>query len=112
MHISQNIPAQVLVLDDLGELFADVHGVHLDGLLLEVGTVEGNILQQFFENGVETARADVLGGFIHPRGEAGDLLQRVLGKGELDAFGIEQRLILLDQRVLGLLENADEIGLA
>ena len=36
---------------------------------------------------------------------------RIVGEGQLDAFGIQQRDVLLDQRVLGLLQDADEICL-
>ena len=37
------------------------------------------------------------------------LFQRVVGEGQLDALGLQQRRVLLDQRVLGLLQDADEI---
>ena len=42
-------------------------------------------------------------------GKVGDALDGVVGELELDAFGVEQRDVLLDQRVLRLLEDADEI---
>ena len=48
---------------------------------------------------------------IHLRGEARDFFHGVVGEGQLDALGIEQGGVLLDQRVLGLAQNADEIGL-
>src|ERR1019366_2299004 len=86
---SQNVSAQVLVLHDLRELLAHVDGVDFDRLLLQIGTVERNILQQFFEDGMEAARPDVLRGFVDFRGEAGYLLKRVFGEGQLDALGIK-----------------------
>jgi hypothetical protein len=35
---------------------------------------------------VQTARADVLGALVDDRGEVGDLINGVVGKGELDAL--------------------------
>ena len=46
---------------------------------------------------------------VHLRGELRHLFQRVVGEDQLDAFGLEQRRVLLGQRVLRLLQNADEI---
>jgi hypothetical protein len=49
---------------------------------------------------VQAAGADVLGVLVDTGGELGNLGQGVAGEAELDAFGLEQRLVLLDQRVL------------
>jgi len=40
----ENVPAQVLVLDDIGELFLDVSGIHFHVFLFQFGRVEGNFL--------------------------------------------------------------------
>jgi hypothetical protein len=63
-HSSKNVAAEVLILDDGCELFADVDGVHFDVFLLEVRAVEGDVFEQLFEDGMEAAGADVLGRFI------------------------------------------------
>ena len=84
-------------------------GVDLDVLLLQVGAFEGDLLEQLFHDGVQPARADVLGGLVDAGGELGDVFQRVVGEDQADAFGFEQRRVLLDQRVLRFLEDADEI---
>src|SRR5579863_219411 len=64
---SQNIPAEVLILDDLGQLLAHVGRVHLHGLLLQVRSLEGNLFQQLFENGMQPPRPDILRIFVHAR---------------------------------------------
>src|SRR5579862_6354954 len=109
-NASQNIPGEVLILYDIGELFADVDGIDFYGFFLEVGAVEGNVFEKFFENGVEAAGANVFGAFIDAGREGGDLFEGVGSEGQADAFGVQQGLILLGERVLGLGENADEIG--
>src|SRR6185503_1859701 len=58
---SQNVPGQVLVLDDLGEHPDDVGLVDPHGLVGEIGTFEGDLVEQLLEHGVQAAGADVLG---------------------------------------------------
>jgi len=55
----QNVAAQILVFDDIGELLADVSAIDLDVFLLQVGAFEGNLFQQLFRDGMETAGADI-----------------------------------------------------
>src|ERR1035437_4374793 len=105
----QNIPAQILVLHNVGQLLADVGGVHSHGFLLQVGAFEGDFLQHLLHDGVQAARADVLGAFVDLGGELRHLCQRVVGQDQFDAFGFEQRGVLLGQRVFRLLQDADEI---
>ena len=78
---SQNIPAEVLVLHNVCELFAHVDGVHFYGLLLQIRTVEGDFFQQFFEDRMQPPRADIFRRFVYQRSEMGDLLQSILGEG-------------------------------
>lgn len=56
----QYIAAQILVLHDVRQLLADIAGVHLDRLFLQVGSLERDFFQKFFHNGVQTPRADIL----------------------------------------------------
>jgi hypothetical protein len=76
----------------------------------DVGQVEEEVLQQGREHGVQPARADVLHAVVERRGGAGDRLDPVVGEGELRALGLDQRLVLREQRVLRLLEDADEVA--
>src|SRR6266852_9268027 len=56
---SQNITAQVLVLYDVGKLLGDVRAIHLHGFFLQFRRLEGDLIEYFFEDGVQAARADV-----------------------------------------------------
>src|SRR2546425_2234839 len=106
---SEDIAAEILVLDDVRELLGDVGGINLHVFLLEVGRFERDFVQNFFEDGVQAAGADVFGLFVHAGGEAGDGGDRVFGDVELDAFGLQERDVLLDQRILRLGQNANKI---
>src|SRR5579859_1597459 len=105
----QNITAEVLVFDDVGELFADVGGVDFYGFLFQVGAGKGNLFEHFFHDGVQAARADVFRALVDLGGEAGDFLKAVVGKDQLDTFGFEQGFVLFRERVFRLLEDADEV---
>src|SRR6202158_1013308 len=106
---SEDVAAQILVLDDVRELLRDVGAVNLHVFLLEVGRFERDFVQNFFEDGVEAAGADVFGLLVHAGGEAGDGGDGVFGDVELDAFGLQQRDVLLDERILRLGQNANKI---
>src|SRR5713226_2212941 len=106
---SENVAAQVLVLDDVRELLGNVSAVNLHVLFLQVRRFEGNFIEYFFEDGVKAAGADVFGLLVYVGGEARDGGDRVFGDVELDPFGLQQRDVLLDQRILRLGQNADEI---
>src|SRR5467141_3924278 len=105
----QDVAAQILVLDDVRELFGDVGGVNLHVFLLEVGRFERDFVENFFEDGVQAAGADVFGLFVHAGGEAGDRGNGIFGNVEFDAFGLQERYVLLDERILRLGQNANKI---
>src|SRR5947209_6406949 len=105
----QDVAAQILVLDDIRELLADVSGVNLHVLFLQVRRFERDFVEHFLEDGVQTPGADVFGLLVHAGGEARDGGYGCVGNVELDAFGIQQRDVLLDERILRLRQNADEI---
>src|SRR4029077_15656860 len=52
-HELQNVAAQVLVLDDVRELFGNVSGVNLHVLFLQVRRFEGDFVEYLFEDGVK-----------------------------------------------------------
>src|SRR6266851_8578042 len=108
-RILQDVAAQVLVLYDIGELLVHVGGIHFDVFLLEVRSFKGQFVQNFFKDSVEAAGADVFRLLVDDGCELRDGVYGVVGDVELDAFGFEQRDVLLDERVLGLRENADEV---
>src|SRR5581483_4376812 len=44
---SQDVPAEVLVLNDIGQLFLDVGGVHAHVLLLQIRAFERDLIRSF-----------------------------------------------------------------
>src|SRR5881397_1458426 len=66
--------------------------------------LEHHVEQRSLDDRAEAARA----GLALERA-VGDLPHRVLGEDELDAVVAEEALVLLDERVLRLLEDLDEI---
>src|SRR5579864_7974070 len=107
----EDVAAQVLILDYISELLLDERRVDFDAAFLHVRCVEGNFLKNFFENGVQAARADVFRLLVDERGEARDGGHTVLAEIHFQTFGVEQRNVLLDEGVFRLRENANEIGL-
>src|SRR5947207_4655920 len=106
---SENVAAQILVLDDVRELLGDVGGVNFHVFLLEVGRLERDFVENFFEDRVQAAGADVFGLFVHAGGKAGDGGDGIFGDVELDAYGLQVRDVLLDQRILRFGQNANKI---
>src|SRR5207244_7847429 len=106
---SQNVAAEVLVLNDLGQLLLDVSGVDAHGLLLEIRSFERDLIQKLFHDGMQAPRADILGLLVDRCRQLRDFLQRIIRKRQLDALGLEQGRVLLYQRALRLLQNADEV---
>src|SRR6266851_5691477 len=105
----QNLAAQILVLDDIRELLGNVGGVHLYVLFLQVGRFERNFVENLFENGVQAPRADIFCLLVHACGKSRDGGDGIFGNVQLHAFGLQERHVLLDERVLRLGENANEI---
>src|SRR5258708_902280 len=99
----------MLVLGDGREVLGGVSGVNLHVLFLEVGRFERDFVENFLEDGVQTARADIFGLLVHAGGETGDGGDGVFGDVELDAFGLQQCDVLLDERILRLGQNANKI---
>ena len=61
---------------------------------------------------MQPSGADVLSAFVDEGRVFSDGRDAIFGKREVNALGGHQRDVLLDQRTLGLGENADELGLA
>ena len=71
--------------------------------------LEQHVLEQRRHHRVQPARADVLHALVHQRGDARDLGDAVRRELELRAVGLDERGVLLGQRVLRLRHDADEI---
>src|SRR5580704_18645066 len=105
----QDITAQILILDDIRKLFGHVGGIHFHILFLQVWRFEGKFIENLLEDGMQPPRTDVFGRLVDARGEACDGRNGILGKVELDAFGLQKRDVLLDEGVFWLSENPNEI---
>src|SRR2546422_6990134 len=107
----QNVPAQIIVLDDV--LQAVSHGLGVDRQLPlgQLRRLEGDLFQQPLHDREEPACADVLRALVDLHSGRRDLLDTLAGEVQRDAFRLEQGRILLDQGVLGLRQDADEVVL-
>ena len=106
---SQDVTAQILVLDDICQLLGDVRGIHFDELLSEIRCLEREFIEDALEDGMEAACADVLGLLVDGSGETSDGFDGIVGEMKLQTFCFEKRDVLLDERVFGFRENADEV---
>src|SRR5437763_12580043 len=97
---SQDVAAQILVLDDIGQHFLNVGRVDADGFLFEIRALERNLVEELFHDRMEAPCPDVLRGFVDGGCEASDFLYRLIVEGKLDAFSFERSDVLLDERVL------------
>ena len=71
--------------------------------------VEADVLEQFLHHRLQPPGADILDRLVDLGGDAGERLDAVVGEGDGDALGAEQRLILLGQAGAGRRQDADEI---
>src|SRR5262249_585586 len=106
---SQDVPAEVLVLHDVGQHPAHVIGVYDLAFIFQIGAFERNLVEDFFQDSVQAARAYVFGGLVDLESEVRHFVNRVFGDFECDAFGLHQRLVLFDQGVLWLGQDALEV---
>src|SRR5436190_11509977 len=112
VHIeaSQNVFAQVLVLDDPQQPLPYRRPVEHDVLGRIVGQLEQHVLEQRREHSVQPPRPDVFHPLVHLRRDARDLLHAVGRELECRAIRRAQRRVLLGQRVLRLRHDAHEVG--
>ena len=69
---SQDKPAEVFVVDDGVQSFADISLVDLDVSHLHVGSFEAEFFQQSFQDGVQPPRADILRRLVDLVGVVGE----------------------------------------
>ena len=105
----RHVFGQIGVAGDVGELGLDIGGVDDDRVAPALLGLEADVLEQLLQHGREPAGADILDLAVHLGGDPGDRADAVLGELDLDAFGGDQRAILLGQAGPGVGEDADEI---
>src|ERR1700692_4745503 len=89
--VLEDVPAEVLILYDVGKLFRNVRAVHFHIFLLQVRRLKGNFVQHFFENGVEAARADVFRLLVDHDGVARQGRDRILCESQLEDLRVQGR---------------------
>src|ERR1044072_933118 len=105
----ENVTAEILILDRVFEHALNVGSVDRLLLGLEVGTFETDLVEKSFDDRVQAPRADVFRFLVHASREVCNRIDRVWLELELDSFGFHQCLVLPDERVLGLDQDALEI---
>src|SRR5712691_5077089 len=107
--VLQDVPRDVLVPYDVALPLVDVDGVDRDLLPRETGRIERDLLQELLHDRVEPPRTDVLGAIVHPDGELGDRVHRVVRERQPHPLGGQKLHVLTDEGVAGFGQNADEI---
>src|SRR5690606_20749208 len=107
----QDIPPQVLVLDNRLEPLTNLVRIDTDRFRAALGQLEQHVIEQGREHRVQPPRTDVLHPMVYVRCDARDLADAILGELELGVLRRDQRLVLSDQRVLRLRQDAHEVGL-
>src|SRR5690606_20710542 len=108
LRSSEDVAAEVLVLDDALELLPHQGRVHDE--VPELGA-EGRVLQDGLEDRVQAPRPDVLDLAVHALGVLGDRVDAGLLEAHPRAVDGEQRLVLLREGVLRLGEDAPQVAL-
>ena len=106
---SEDELGEVVVLYNVVETVVDVGFVDDDALVLELRRVERDVFEELFEERMEAAGADVFGLLVDVAGELGDAADGAVFEFQFDAFRCEHGLVLLDERVLRLGEDALEV---
>src|SRR5437879_12839034 len=81
---SQDVAAQILILDDIGKHFLNVGRVDSDGFLFEIRAFERNLVEKLFHDRVEAPRPDVLGVFVAGGSAASNFLHRLIVEDQLN----------------------------
>jgi len=86
-----------------------VIGIDLDGLAMTVRRGKGNLVQYPLHHRLQPPRADILHRRIDRDGDVSQRVDGAVGDVERDAFGLQQRDILLDQRRLRFGQDAAHV---
>ena len=98
-----------MVHHDILQCLVHILRVNQHILFLHVRCLEGQLLQQLLQDGMQAAGADILVLGIHVTCQLGQAVDGILGKLQLDALCAQKCLVLLQQGVLRLREDALEI---
>ena len=105
----QDVIRNIYIFRDVAELISHIALVDGDVLVFEVRRIEGKVFQNALQDRIEAAGTDVFGLCIHAGGNVGDGGKGVLGEGDVDAFGLEERGVLANEGLPRLGQNAAEV---
>ncbi len=86
---SQNITFEVRALENVLELFANILGGDINLLLIEIGNVEENLIEERLQDRVNPARTDVLHLTVDQTRDLGHLENRIGGESEQHPITLE-----------------------
>ena len=95
-----------MVAGNVCKTAVNIRRIDDDLLLREIGRVKGKLLQEFFEQSIETSCADVLRLLVDGLRQLRKAADGIICKAQRDALHAEQRTVLLDERVARLGEDA------
>ena len=106
---SKNIAREVLVLADILKSRIHIIGVDHHRLVFQPRSAEADLFEQALEHRRQPPGTDVLGAFVDVVGDGGQPGDAVGPEIQGDVLGRQQRLVLLDQRGVGLRQDGFEI---
>ncbi len=105
-HALQDKTRQILIIGQLLELGMHIFGVDENGFALPFVGGEGDLVEQFFHDGMQTPGANIFGGYVDMSGHFGDGANGFAGEGEINFFGSQQGAILTSQGIFRFVEDA------
>src|SRR5437867_3355698 len=105
----ENVPREVLVLENGSEVGADIVGVDGHPLVAHVRRAEGHFFEQLLHHRVEPPRPDVLSPLVDRGSDIRHRFYRVLSELQRDTLRLQELDVLTDEGVPRLGQDADKI---
>ena len=109
LHASEDELREVAVDHDVGQAFIDVGHIDDDVLVRELRRAEADVLEDFLEQRVQAAGADVFRFQVDAVCVFGNGVDAVIGEFQGDAIRFQEGLILFDQGLVRFSQDAAEI---
>ena len=105
----ENELAEIFTAEDLAEVLTHRFRVDRHGLSGQRRRLETDVFKEPLKNRVKPAGSDVLRRLIHLKCAVGNLLNRVVAEGKVDALNLQQRFILPQQRSFRFDQDSYEV---
>src|SRR5215471_1620416 len=106
---SQNKSAQVRILGKVSDPAAYIIAIDFHNIARFVGGAEQDVVKDTLHHSLQPSRPDILDGRIDQNRHVRNGVDGVIGEFQGDALGLDQCHVLLDQRGLGLSEDALQV---